>query len=152
MADLFGTWVPPEWILAILATVAACPQHTFIFLTKAPATYQHFRFPQSCWLGATADDFKSSYWNATALADLPNITFLSYEPLLDLVYTNYNALWWINWVIVGAMTGLGARQHEPEKNWIQNILDQATKFNLPIFMKDNLRPYWDGELIQQWPG
>ena len=151
MGDLFGNWVPPEWILSVLTTVTTCPQHTFLFLTKTPTTYYHFHFPQNCWLGATADSFKASYWNATALADLPNITFLSYEPLLDLVYTNYNALWWIDWVIVGAMTGPGARQHAPEKNWIRNILLQATKVNLPIFMKDNLRPYWNGELTQESP-
>ena len=151
MADLFGDWVPPEWIQAILKVIKESPRHTFLFLTKNPIRYHDFYFPQNCWLGATGDTFEPSYWNALALAGLPNITFLTYEPLLDLVYTDYKALPWIDWVIVGAMTGYGPRQHPPEKACIRNIIGQARKADLPVFMKENLRPYWNGEPIQQWP-
>ena len=34
MADLFGNWVPQEWIDAVLNAVRGAPQWTFIFLTK----------------------------------------------------------------------------------------------------------------------
>jgi len=151
MADLFGDWVPRLWIQSVLSIVRQCPRHTFLFLTKNPARYHDFHFPQNCWLGATADAFEPGYWSALALADLPNTTFLSHEPLLDLVYTNYKALSWIDWIIVGAMTGPGAKQHAPEKECIRNIVQQANRFNVPIFMKDNLRPYWQGELVQRLP-
>ncbi len=34
--DLFGEWVPEEWIGNIYAIEALCPQHTFIHVTKRP--------------------------------------------------------------------------------------------------------------------
>jgi len=36
MADLFGKWVPQEWIDAVLEEVRAAPQWNFLFLTKYP--------------------------------------------------------------------------------------------------------------------
>jgi protein gp37 len=36
MTDLFGTWVPDEWIDRICAVMANTPQHTYIVLTKRP--------------------------------------------------------------------------------------------------------------------
>ena len=37
MADLFGEWVPDEWIRAVFEACEAAPQHRYIFLTKNPA-------------------------------------------------------------------------------------------------------------------
>ncbi|HWR36399.1 MAG TPA: phage Gp37/Gp68 family protein [Clostridia bacterium] len=36
MTDLYGSWVPDEWIDRIYAVMALCPQHTFMVLTKRP--------------------------------------------------------------------------------------------------------------------
>lgn len=36
MTDLFGDWVPDEWLDKIYAVMALCPQHTWIVLTKRP--------------------------------------------------------------------------------------------------------------------
>jgi protein gp37 len=36
MTDLFGEWVPDEWIDRMFAVMAHCPQHTFQVLTKRP--------------------------------------------------------------------------------------------------------------------
>lgn len=45
MGDLFGEWVSPEWIDAVLQVVRECPQHTFIFLSKNPARYEIYEWP-----------------------------------------------------------------------------------------------------------
>lgn len=37
MTDLFGDWVPDEWIDRVFAVMALCPQHTFQVLTKRSA-------------------------------------------------------------------------------------------------------------------
>lgn len=37
MSDLFGEWVPFEWIAACFGVMAASPDHTFQVLTKRPA-------------------------------------------------------------------------------------------------------------------
>ena len=39
MADLFGEWVPTEWISAVIEACKAAPQHRYMFLTKNPKRY-----------------------------------------------------------------------------------------------------------------
>ena len=34
MADLFGVWVPEEWILEVMEACVKAPQHRYMFLTK----------------------------------------------------------------------------------------------------------------------
>jgi protein gp37 len=45
MADLFGKWVPAEWIQAVLDVARANPQWNFLFLTKFPIRMAEFDFP-----------------------------------------------------------------------------------------------------------
>lgn len=39
----------------------------------------------------------------------------------------------------------------PKEEWIQGIIYQADQWNVPIFLKDNLKQYWPGELRQEFP-
>ena len=41
MADLFGDWVPDEWIQQVLDACKAAPQHRYLFLTKNPKRYNY---------------------------------------------------------------------------------------------------------------
>jgi len=60
MADLFGKWVPDEWIMRVFERVKAHPEWNFLFLTKFP---QRLRavcdaldgFPENAWVGCTVD-------------------------------------------------------------------------------------------------
>jgi protein gp37 len=52
----------------------------------------------------------------------------------------------IEWVIVGAETGRGAKPPEPE--WVQSIIDQCRDAGIPIFLKNNLN--WPMR-IQEFP-
>jgi protein gp37 len=40
MADLFGEWVPDEWIQEVFKACDAAPQHRYLFLTKNPKRYE----------------------------------------------------------------------------------------------------------------
>ena len=62
MADLFGSWVPQEWIARVLQAVQDSPQWNYIFLTKNPERYLEISFPNNCWIGAT-DELKEDDWN-----------------------------------------------------------------------------------------
>ena len=61
MADLFGAWVPDEWIKAVFDACAAAPQHRYLFLTKDPGRYCDLEraglLPSgdNYWFGATYD-------------------------------------------------------------------------------------------------
>jgi len=36
-------------------------------------------------------------------------------------------------------------------NWVRSLLENADKCGVPVFMKDNLQKYWDGELRRDHP-
>jgi protein gp37 len=57
MTDLFGEWVPADWLAQVWAVMAACPQHTFLVLTKRPRPMQE-------WLLAQAQPLAEPIWLA----------------------------------------------------------------------------------------
>ena len=153
MADLFGDWVPDEWIREVLEAAEKAPAHRYLFLTKNPGRMMEImeRLPRrhdNWWFGSTMtkpeDYFVSS--SATALN-----TFLSIEPLLedfgdlgshpdDRVYGNRDLLAKVGWVIIGAETGNRKNRVVPKAEWIQNITDRLDRYGIPVFMKDSLIP------------
>ena len=94
MADLFGDWVPKEWILDVLATIEKNPTSSFLFLTKNPKRYKEFLdiYPENLVLGATIEtnrDYAVSNAPPTVeryrnMADLPfKKKLISIEPIMD---------------------------------------------------------------------
>jgi len=145
MADMFGEWVPEEWIEKVLEVVRKCPQHTFQFLTKNPNRYYEFDFPNNCWLGTSVDgtDFKMDMERTDIMYYVKaDVKFLSIEPLLGNA-EDHITLAPFNWVIIGAQTGPGAKK--PEQWWVDQIL---RNYIGPVFLKDNLD--WP-EKIQEFP-
>ena len=43
MGDMWGSWVPDEWIVRVLEYVRRFPETTFLFLTKNPRRYGEFK-------------------------------------------------------------------------------------------------------------
>lgn len=147
--DIMGNWIPDEWIKEIINRVKQYPQHTFQFLTKYPRRYDDWGFPVNCWLGVT--DTGGSYFPSDTFADIikPNIKFISFEPLLEPLKTYIYAD--TDWIIIGAMTGAGSKKYQPKIEWIEDIILKAKQYNLPIYMKSNLKKVWRGKLIQEFP-
>lgn len=92
MGDLFGEWVPEEWILKTLKACATAPWHNFLFLTKNPKRMHQWN---NGWKVAEAISVLKNGWfgfSVTSQADLNRIaldaraipsenTFISIEPL-----------------------------------------------------------------------
>lgn len=156
MADLFGEWVPDEWIREVFDACAAAPQHRYLFLTKNPARYSQLVkngivMPNTIewWYGYTVD----------GLRELPDHrpigwhTFVSVEPLLrapdakmleDIAKTS--------WIIVGAETGNRKGKVIPEKAWIDQIVHKAqSAWMTPVFMKESLREIMGDDFVQEFP-
>jgi len=55
MGDLFGDWVPRDWILKVLDTVSRNRSVNFLFLTKNPKRYLEFEFGDNVVLAATVE-------------------------------------------------------------------------------------------------
>jgi protein gp37 len=82
MGDLWGDWVPREWIEAVLDTVKKCPQHTFLMLTKNPKRYQEFEIPDNAWIGTTCEDNSKLYRVGELLSARASLYWVSHEPAM----------------------------------------------------------------------
>ncbi len=144
MADLFGDWVPDSWIEEVFAACAKAPQHRYLFLTKNPARYLELarlgKLPRKSnhWYGSTITGPDVPYF----VSDGCN-TFLSIEPLLEPFgpkSEGFVCLGEPRWIILGAMTGPGSKEHQPEKSWVYEITSTVNTAETAIFMKDSLIP------------
>lgn len=140
--DLFGEWVPKEWIDKIIKVAVDNPKQTFQFLTKNPQRYLEFKFPKNCWLGFTIDKIKNDTNTKVNLMKIKsfdgNYTFISFEPLLDDPFQLFiggvgESMKKMDLVIIGAMTGPGAIK--PKKEWIDSIKHKN------VFYKNNIKKY-----------
>jgi protein gp37 len=141
MADVFGDWVPQEWIDSVMAITQRFPQHTYQFLTKNPnrlAALNHW--PSNCWAGTTVDTPSRLIpaINALRTVDAP-VRFISFEPLNgDMGVPDFSGA--VDWIIIGAQTGSGA--HQPDEWWVEQLLAAAAFAHIPVLFKDNLEwPY-----------
>ncbi|MFT3952764.1 MAG: DUF5131 family protein [Oscillospiraceae bacterium] len=66
--------------------------------------------------------------------------FLSIEPLLEPLNFKYSHFDGIRWVIIGAESGNRKDKVIPEKAWIDDIVNECQKNDMPVFMKDSLIP------------
>ena len=140
MADLFGEWVPDEWIARVLEVVRDASWHRFLFLTKNPYRYRYWEWPDNAWLGATATDQASFDEAAWALHDdlEATVRFVSAEPLLEPIELPTFADRWLDWLIIGAQSGPGA---PPARvGAARRLTRQAQAQGIPIWHKQTLPP------------
>ncbi len=145
-ADLFGDWVMPEWVEAVLAIVRQCPQHTFQFLTKAPHNLARWNpWPPNAWVGATVTNQMMLEKTLSPLEDVEaTVRFLCAEPLLGDIEFWSDA---IEWLIIGALTGPGGWR--PLECWVYDLLRCASKTHIPVWIKDSV---FVPTRIKEWPG
>ena len=142
MADLFGAWIPDEWIAEVFEACRKAPQHRYLFLTKNPSRYLSLAanglLPEdyNFWYGSTATTPDMEFW----WSDRHN-TFVSIEPMLAPFPSNDGAVVKkVDWIIMGAMTGPGSTKHQPEREWVASLVQDADSAGVPVFMKDSLIP------------
>jgi DNA repair photolyase len=84
MGDLFGEWVPAEWIAKVLAAIKQSPHSTFLFLTKNPRKYKDFigLFPDNVVLGVTLES------NREYLVSKAPSPFDRYRNMADIQFEN----------------------------------------------------------------
>ena len=150
MADLFGKWVPEEWIEAVMTEVRAAPQWNFLFLTKFPQRLESITWPQNAWVGTTVDEqYRVSIAEkAFRNVDAP-VKWLSCEPLRERL--TFTSLDMFDWVVLGGQTAQTGDNpcpgFQPPWEWIEHLTCQAREANCLLYWKPNLltRP-------QEYPG
>jgi protein gp37 len=162
MSDLFHPKVSTEFIVQVFAVMAVAQQHTFQVLTKRPARMERLtnsdEFVEMVELAAIecADAVKFQEWTTPMPWPLPNVwlgtsiehndycwraplvrdsraavRFISAEPLLGPLH-NLD-LSGIDWLIVGAESGHGARFMHA--NWARQLRDLCAEFGTAFFVK-----------------
>lgn len=165
MSDLFHDDVPFEFLYKAFETMLLTPRHTYQILTKRPQrmlammkdinfhlerNYPDIELPlKNVWLGVSAGTQKSAdEFIPLLLETSAAIRFVSCEPLLERVdLTNYlfsadccerHALESpsLDWVIVGAESGHGARPMD--ETWVESLQQQCEQAMVKFFYKQKL--------------
>jgi len=147
MGELFSEYYPASWLGNILHTFYGCPQHTFLILTKNPPRYERICLPKNVWLGVSINRREDWHRLSTITPYGVYRRFISFEPLLDYVQTSSSL--GVEWVIVGAQTN---PYRPPKKYWVEDIIYEAHRQRIPVFLKDNLKPLMGNNLRQEFPG
>ena len=141
MADLFGPWVPDEWIDAVLETVRASNDWTYIFLTKHPERLTTIDWPDNAWVGATVDVLARVSRTQDALASVNAVVrYVSCEPLQErLLFGTYDN---IDWLIIGGRSKTSrCAEFQPEFSWVWELTNYAleSESGCAVYWKANLK-------------
>lgn len=155
MADLFGEWVPDEWIRRVFEACEAAPWHNYLFLTKNPQRLCDIGnagwLPNhdNWWYGTSVTKSGDQMFNGRISDNI----FLSIEPLLGSLNTGAACFNRARWIIVGAETGNRRGKVTPKREWIENIIEAARLNHAYVLLKDSkeMRAVWGDDLIQEIP-
>lgn len=145
MADVFEDRPElEEWRAELWDLIVATPYLTWQLLTKRPENIVRMMpdrwitgIPQNIWIGATAENQQQLEKRIEYLAVLNCTRFISCEPLIgpihDIGIDVSDGSAFVEWVIVGAESGHGARPMRLE--WARWLRDQARDRGAAFFMK-----------------
>ena len=150
MADLFGAWVPQEWIDQVVASTVANPQWEYLYLTKFPQRYDRLQLPESGWIGASVDEQHRAEPTLEAMRKINGVKvkWLSLEPLIEPV--TFSSLEGIDWIVIGAQSENTGQNPSfaPPFEWVMNLVQTARRDGCKVWLKTNLL----GTVSGQWPG
>jgi len=146
MADLFGDWVPDEWIDAVLNVIRDNPQWNYVLLTKNPERYVGIKFPDNAWAGVTVEKQSRVKRAENAFSKVNvKVKFLSCEPMMERL--TFSDLGVFDWVIIGgASKSTMTEEFKPPREWINHLESQAKKAGCAVYEKTNLL-----ERIREYP-
>jgi len=141
--DMWGKWVFSNWIRQVLIVCQRASWHRFLFLTKNPSRYGEFKIPLNCWCGTSITGQNQKRIDVL-MYSTKGRKFVSLEPYVGGIPVTVPVS--INWLIVGGLTGKGARK--PPKKDIVTIIDSCHVLEIPLFIKSNAGY---PEKLQQYP-
>lgn len=154
-ADLFGEWVPDEWIMKVFDACKTAMNHRYLFLTKNPARYLELGKK-----GLLPEE--DNFWYGTSITDpeMPAFvsdghhTFLSIEPILapmGIPGGEISLAETAEWAIFGAETGNRKEKVVPDRWWVEQAVAEFLRRGKPVFMKDSMKDVWGEDIITQFP-
>jgi protein gp37 len=161
MGDLFGKWVPDEWITKVFAAAHGSPDWEYLFLTKFPQRYVGLDLPPTAWIGTTVDVQYRVKIAEEAFRKIKGVRvkWLSLEPLLaPLEFTDLSMF---DFVVIGSQSATEqpdgrVQEFAPPFEWVARITEQARAAGCKVYQKPNLLGVTDPQhagmtLIQEMP-
>jgi protein gp37 len=143
MADLFGKWVPDEWIRSVFDACQDAPEWEYLFLTKWPARYSKMPLLEKAWYGASVIRQSDVSRVEKAMKSFsPNgVKWISLEPMLEPI--TFEDLSWCDLVVIGSQTSTNqpdghVPEFAPEFDWIVDVVNQCRAEGVPYYLKANL--------------
>ena len=180
MGDLFHSTISFKQISKVFSITQKCPQHTFLILTKRPATmwryFQNVGITKpylNVWLGVTVENQEQADKRIPILLSIPAVKrFVSIEPMLGPVdikkyvekelqsFGGKGSQFFptLDWVICGSESG-PVRRYTNE-NWVRDLKNQCVNAEVPFLLKqlhsecDGKKikmPWFDGQVWNQKP-
>lgn len=156
MADLFGGWVPDEWIEKVFRCCEAHPDHRYLFLTKNPKRYvtlaEAGKLPHNdnFWYGSTTENPRKEFFVAEGYH-----TFISVEPIMEPFSDGDcrmdDVVSRVEWIIIGAETGHRKGKVVPKREWVEALVKAAYQHKTPVFMKDSMIDVWGPDILRELP-
>lgn len=136
-----------EWLSKTLNEIHKNPQNRYLFLTKRPGAYLPWtRFKSNyIWCGITVTSNEEMDSRGLDMMRLIEETgeglnwFFSIEPMLGPVDISAATKNGLKWVILGAETGNRKGRVSPPLLWIRNVVAEADRSGIPVFMKNSLK-------------
>lgn len=140
--DLFGDWVPTEWIQQVFEACQKAPWHNYMFLTMNPERYVKLL---EAGLLVQADNF----WYGTRLTEKSDVftadgyhSFVCIEPMG--LFAERIEIPAVEWILLGGYGRL-------KRRWIESVMER--KGNIPVFMIGSklFKEVWNAPLVQEYP-
>lgn len=158
MTDMWGDWIPDNWLRWILRKCRKEYQNKYLFQSKNPFRFKKFLylFPLTCILGTTiesnriyskiskAPDVFKRHLAIILAKKYVHTTMISIEPILDFdvkEFTDWIEMAQPQFVVIGA-DSKGHNLPEPPQEKIQVLIDELRKFT-KVILKDNLKRLGD---------
>ena len=178
MADLFGDWVPDEWIEEVFKACDAAPWHRYLFLTKNPKRLCLMASATKVFLWNVDHQDSQVHPRTTEYAEVMRLpirdnwwfgstidnskatcfrdgytwnTFTSIEPLTEHLNMGIGSFGHSKWTIIGAETGNRKGKIAPKREWVENIVEAAQITGVKVFMKESLRSLMGADFRQEFP-
>lgn len=156
MADLFGKWVPDEWIKSVLEVIANNPKWTFLLLSKFPIRMAEFEYPPNVWLGTSVDyqwavSRAEKAFTKIKASGFEGVCWLSCEPMMERL--TFDSLTMFDWVVMGGSSkSTQTPEYVPPFDDIAHLYNQARQSNCKVYFKTNLIPgMGDGQRVREYP-
>ena len=142
MADLFGNWVPIEWIKDVFIACEQNQNWNYLFLTKNPGRYTRLTFPPTAWVGTTVDTQARVKKAEQAFQKIDaSVKWLSCEPMKE--HLKFKRLDLFDWVVVGGQSANSIEsEFTPDPSWVSEFVHAAKEAGCAVYMKLNtfIRP------------